>query len=573
MKRIHHNPVTKVDPVVVAKLFSRDNLYEDNEHQSVDRILDHIRGQRFDDARRIIDDFVRPEFLDGRSYYARKQFASLVTKVPFKGSHAARRERAVSAFLSSEAKCRRTNKRLAFFSRNPNRIPGLIRVVLSRSKEYIRRVLGDFSENKLEQLIQHSRPGRGVSVGTHNRFRVSLPFKLGRDTDLCCTPRARPYARMLVESSRRWLVLHMEADFSARTYSVPYITAAGNRISFVPKDARTLRTIAVEPSLNVCLQLGVHQYLADRLRVFGNPIDDQSFNQRLAKRGSERGFATDGLSTIDLSQASDSLSSELVRMLLPPVWFDYLCDLRCESGTLEGVDLQYSKFSSMGNGYTFALETLIFLSLAKACASLTDDGIASVYGDDIIVGTGCTALLIEALQFVGFTINSDKTFCVGPFRESCGADWHAGKRVTPQYLRTWKVRATDIYRLLNSLDPIFEPDRIRGYCLRKLSEVSEVLQGLEHEDTSTCLFTPLDKLKRSKHIVWHQAWRTWRFRGLVFRPAKESIPVQYAFSASLFGGGTIDSERAPVRGIGNYTICYLTPGITQGLPRWSLDSL
>jgi hypothetical protein len=73
----------------------------------------------------------------------------------------------------------------------------------------------------------------------------------------------------------------------------------------------------------------------------------------------------------------------------------------------------------MGNGFTFELMTLILLSLSRSL-----DSSASVFGDDIIIATDKSKRLIECLEAVGFTVNVDKTFTSGPFRESCGANYH-----------------------------------------------------------------------------------------------------------------------------------------------------
>jgi hypothetical protein len=86
----------------------------------------------------------------------------------------------------------------------------------------------------------------------------------------------------------------------------------------------------------------------------------------------------------------------------------------------------------MGNGFCFPLETLIFASLCETAyqeSSLPSD--YSVYGDDIIVRKSVANRVVELLKLCGFTVNRDKTFLSGPFRESCGADWFKGEDVRP----------------------------------------------------------------------------------------------------------------------------------------------
>ena len=542
----------------VAALFASTNLIEEDELNQARLIIQALKARQYSRAKLLCDDFARPEFGSAMSYYRRKQFTALLTKVPFAGDAMARKKTAIKAFYQAEKRCSRVNKKFRHFAKYPNRMPPDVRVILTRAREWVRRVLGEeITPGKLGRLIALARPGGGVAIGTHNRFRVSLPFKLG-DTDLSVTSEAYSYARMLVEGSPAWIRLRAEIDWSSRTYKVPYTTASGNRITFVPKDARTQRTIAIEPSLNVCLQLGVHSYIAGRLKDFGNSIDDQSRNQQLACFGSAHLFGT-SVSTIDLSQASDSVSTEFVRWLLPSDWFSYLDDIRCKTGILSGESLCYEKFSSMGNGYTFALETLLFWALGKAVNSLTGGDVLSVYGDDIIISDCSSALLLEALQWSGFVINSDKTFITGPFRESCGADWHVGTRVTPQYIRKAELRCTDVYLLLNRADPVLNWAPVREYLLAKHREVEPVLFGLDNEVLDSCLFSTFDYVKGGGNLKWHRDWQTWTFSGWSFKPAAERVPRLTAYTAALFGSLGSDS-RYQLRGRGVFRLVPLTPG-------------
>jgi hypothetical protein len=373
---------------------------------------------------------------------------------------------------------------------------------------------------------------------------------------------------MLVEGSLAWLRLHADVNWDLRRYTVPYVTAQGNRITFVPKDARSLRTIAIEPALNVCLQLGVHSYIAQQLKRFGNDIEDQSRNQKLARLGSTLPLGR-SLSTIDLSQASDSVSIELVRYLVPWDWFCFLDDIRCKTGVVKGNHIYYEKFSSMGNGFTFALETLLFWALGSAASSLGGGTITSCYGDDIIIEDSCTLLMLEVLRFCGFTVNRDKSFTCGPFRESCGADWHSGYRVTPQYIRQVTLRCTDVYNLLNRIDPVFSIGTVRDYLLSNHRKKEPVLYGLENEDTSSCLFTSFDYVKGGNLLRWKSDWQTWVFRGWVFVPEVERVPSMLAYAAALKGARSSDA-RYQLRGRGKFRFRFLTPGITQGLPRMFL---
>lgn len=153
-------------------------------------------------------------------------------------------------------------------------------------------------------------------------------------------------------------------------------------------------------------------------------------------------MATEGsisgkFSTIDLSMASDTLAFNVVRWLLPHVWVRYLTTFRSShyvfSEEPDASPTEYHKFSSMGNGYTFALETLIF---AAACYGVNAKEFM-VYGDDLVVRTEDFKAVSRCLRWLGFKVNSEKSFNKGSFRESCGVNAFKGVDVTPFYIRQW----------------------------------------------------------------------------------------------------------------------------------------
>jgi len=124
------------------------------------------------------------------------------------------------------------------------------------------------------------------------------------------------------------------------------------------------RSICVEPGLTSFYQLALGEEIRRRLLRVGVDIRDQTRNQLLAREGSVTGL----LATIDLSSASDTMSYELIRYLLPPDWFDLLTSFRSPSVTYKGSVIDLEMFSSMGNGFTFPLETLVYWSLTYAAS-------------------------------------------------------------------------------------------------------------------------------------------------------------------------------------------------------------
>jgi hypothetical protein len=178
------------------------------------------------------------------------------------------------------------------------------------------------------------------------------------------------------------------------------------------------------------LQRGAGLYMRDRLKRSGVDLGNQGLNQQLARAAQRFNLAT-----LDLSNASDTLSIETVFAFLPIDWAMFLDDLRSKETRIAGNWRKLEKFSSMGNGFTFELETLIFYCLAYASAKVDDLNPfwVTAYGDDIIVPREAYDTVVDALSFFGFSVNSEKSYKEGPFFESCGKHYFNGHDVTPVY--------------------------------------------------------------------------------------------------------------------------------------------
>jgi len=223
----------------------------------------------------------------------------------------------------------------------------------------------------------------------------------------------------------------------------------GNRVTTVPKDSSTDRVIAIEPGLNLFFQSSIGDMIRRRLVRCGIDLRRQDRNQSLARVGSK--FST--LATVDMSSASDSISIEVVRELLPPDWFEWMDLCRSHFGQQGTTVKKWEKFSSMGNGFTFQLESLIFYAISLCCAEYEnlETNQVSVYGDDIIVPVSSFAKLTEVMSFYGFLVNTKKSHFDSPFRESCGAHYYSGIDVKPIYLKEKLSTIQSVYRLANAI--------------------------------------------------------------------------------------------------------------------------
>jgi hypothetical protein len=320
---------------------------------------------------------------------------------------------AQKSFERGERICRITNKRLDYYSEHSERFPEDIRCQVTRMEQDIQYLLGDVDDvlGAMPSIV------RLTNGATEDRSRLrSNPF-------LKITGRIRAPKAAVGVLGR--LMLHFGIDLSL----LKFTCVEWNTITLVPKSWKTHRTIAKEPTHSLPIQLALDAWLKTLLRRWRIDLSSQQLNQEMARLGSLDG----SFATIDLEMASDTLSYNAVALLLPIPWLRLFEAVRSSTFRAPWGDGVYAKFSSMGNGYTFSLETLIFTAACRAVGSQQ----YTVYGDDIVIETDRAPSLIKLLHFLGFRVNDAKSF-INPasrFRESCGADWYKGNLVTPFYLR------------------------------------------------------------------------------------------------------------------------------------------
>ena len=224
------------------------------------------------------------------------------------------------------------------------------------------------------------------------------------------------------------------------------------KVTPVPKTLKTPRIIAIEPTCMQYTQQAVAEPLvkfleADKTSGRFVGFTDQRPNQELARRGSLDG----SLATLDLSEASDRVSNQLVEYMLQG--FTHLRDAIQASRSLTA-DVPHHgkiplvKFASMGSALCFPIEAMVFTAIVFLGIEdglghrLTEEEIESfsgkvrVYGDDIIVPVEYTRFVIDRLELFGFKVNRHKSFWDGNFRESCGKEYFRGYDVSIVKART-----------------------------------------------------------------------------------------------------------------------------------------
>jgi hypothetical protein len=339
---------------------------------------------------------------------------------------------AIESALKAENRCSQTNARFKEYRMGTVMSPFADEIQFIRSK--IAKILGP---------APREIPFTGWSKGrTTSAFGsdLSLIKKFGSRPDV--TASALRHALRVVRDSPVWgaSLLQSGAPVSVTSRDCLPIVQ-GNVMLTVPKSAKTDRVICYEPHMNIMLQLSVGRMMRDKLARNGVNLDDQTINQRRARLGSKTGH----LATIDLRSASDTVAVEVVEMLLPIDWVCLLHDLRSVyTKWPDGLARRNEKFSSMGNGFTFELESLLFYAI---CSAVARD--VSVYGDDIILPSEKFDQAVKLLEFFGFEVNTSKSFSTGFFRESCGMEVFCGIAVSPVYLRSLPKTVDDVLKFHN----------------------------------------------------------------------------------------------------------------------------
>lgn len=306
--------------------------------------------------------------------------------------------------------------------------------LLDRPRKLIASWLKGFSFDRMKKSI--IKFGPGTTYGTSG-VNSTLDYKLV--TDLTITRSCFDLYQGLTANSL--------LDTNLEDHR-PFRVVNGNRFTTVEKTYDKDRPICVEPICNMSVQLAIGSELRKCLnRQLPVVLDElpEYHHMRLMRNGSN-------LATIDLSSASDTISSELVKALLPEHIYRYLDQSRSPYTRINGRWEKNDKISSMGNGFTFELETLIFLALARSV-----DPSATVFGDDIICDARKAHYLVTNLKRFCFIPNMSKTFIDGPFKESCGLDVWNKTNVRPIFLRNSPYGKTTvslrcIYNYLQNID-------------------------------------------------------------------------------------------------------------------------
>lgn len=499
------------------------------------KLEDHVKLETIIGTLPVIEPSAYDNYL---SYYRDAQAVDIIRKLVLTDDSTSQKriENAIAKFLSSERDCALTNAFVRRVSEGPYEDDHdlKIRDFLVAWSKNVKRCMGKIPP-RLD--VQFS----GGSTLSDKGLSTTIPDKL--------SSRATIY--------KDALDVHRHTIDGMRTASDRWdpIIVRANRFFTVDKDAETDRGCCVEASECIRLQLAVGRVLKRAYkRRFSIDLEKaQTLHVDLACEASWSYETHREMATIDLKSASDTISRELVRALVDEEWWLLLNSLRAHSTEIDGKIYFSEKFSSMGNGFTFELETIIFRTLLETL----DCEFGYAYGDDLIVPLDKASTVMSALKVWGFTPNPKKTFCEGPFRESCGGDFFDGYAVRPYYMKKlpeepqqWigihnGLKATGLSGLRSAMR--FCEEQIPSY-IRKRARGPKTLGDLViHDDTA--LPIAIEMTSRSEREPFYGPQLYWE----VYSPVGFSFSLnrynwKVAIDALLLGTGERVSPRDSVKG-------------------------
>jgi hypothetical protein len=319
------------------------------------------------------------------------------------------------------------------------------------------------------------------------------------------------------------------------------------RVVLVQKDSRGPRLISCEPVDFQWIQQGLAKAIVELCETHPLTKENVFFTDQLPNRmGALIGSSTGKYSTLDLNEASDRVSVELVRLLYPENIVRYLMACRSSSTVLpDGEVLKLNKFAPMGSALCFPILALTVWAILTASAPDTDmrgpdclgrntpAGLAEhiyVYGDDVIVPTAGAANAIEQLESFGLKINRDKSCTSGLFRESCGMDAFKGVDVTPVRLRTvWSSDPSpDVYTSYIAYANEFRRRRYYGLSNYIAEELTRIYGQIPTQDMNLSCpsLTYAPETSRKLRQRWNSSlqkreYKVWDVKSPV---VKQSLP-------------------------------------------------
>jgi hypothetical protein len=313
---------------------------------------------------------------------------------------------------------------------------------------------------------------------------------IGKSTSFSLKPRqVRAFLQPNIFTGWKERVPALGTPSKRLDHGLKSVKSTYSRICFVAKDLKTSRSICIEPNSDMFFQQMV---LRDFLNLFHEDLlqfidlSDQSRNQKASLYGSLHGE----LDTLDLSSASDLLSYDLIKKIMPRHVLYWLIATRSfRVKTKDGALHTLHKFAPMGSALCFPVQCLVFFGVIVYCSTVYNKGgelwecdiserdvvetlrrfnpvmdrtlsqnlhSPMVYGDDLVTDYRISPMVIQVLESLGFKVNTSKSyFSSCAFRESCGRFYWNGYDITPlRYMIKPEWGVSDISRYASYVEHI-----------------------------------------------------------------------------------------------------------------------
>jgi len=385
-----------------------------------------------------------------RQYWVHAQALAVVKKLT--DPDVDRWEPTKAHWFRTEERCRKLNHKFVALSNRMFRgqKPVPYEKELVRFKEALVHALGVVPPE--DDIAEEAYYGPGSTVSIRGREVFYVRKVEAKE----CVPQAIELAaQALLHDKAAWVHVGMDPVYSQNPSAregflrvmreqLTEHAVRHDRLMFIHKSMTSLRSIGAQPTCSGMLQLGVHSVVSPLLHAVGVDLTNQGWNQVLAKRGSTDWREPECFCTLDKSDASNLIARNLVTFAFPAAWAKLLNRIRTPGyeapPEIGGGLFDYHMYAGMGNGTTFAVESLIFWAIAYATSedASVPEFVAkkefAVYGDDVALRRSHALRYQRFAKFLGFKFNAKKTFTTGPFRESCGADYYDGIPVRPATL-------------------------------------------------------------------------------------------------------------------------------------------
>lgn len=400
-------------------------------------------------------EYTRDEMLleDIPTFMAVHQMFCLLKKYPFEGWGDRAGRAAIDTFWETEEFNRETNNR--WRDMEPS---GFLDTLTARLSEF-------FGEApSWDEIIDKGNWGPGTNRGfplqsclTSVEMKTAVPISVLK--------RNVPLIPRLLRRQPIWARALAERYAPDLTREGCAQIVDGSQQFHATKNAMTHRSISTEPSLEGFLQAGIGIFIRQCFqREQRNLSESWRTCQKLAHIGSVTGIYV----TADLKAASDSNCYVPLMTLFSGEsnlqgWFARMDRVRCSHGHVYSPsplqppcapgDVEpkllrqlhkFELFSSMGNGYSFELESALFYCVLTSIipgAWVQHHGKPvlrwphiAVFGDDLAFPAAYVPQVFATLEWLGFRVNQRKSYVEGPFRESCGLDLVRGVNVRPLFL-------------------------------------------------------------------------------------------------------------------------------------------